>query len=308
MMPATKLPVIDIVEVGARDGLQNEKAILPIAARLDLIARLVAAGSRRLEVASFVDPARVPQMAGAEELAHALPILPGVTYIGLVLNKRGALRALETPLQELGAVVPLSDTFGMRNQGKTMAQCATIAGEIAALARANGRRFQITLSVAYGCPFEGEIPAQRVVDMARQLAAFAPHEIAIADTIGMAAPTEVSALISTVRAAIAPIPVRAHFHDTRNTGIANVWAAIGAGATTIDSAVGGLGGCPFAPGAAGNVASEDVAYMLARSGFATGIDLPAMIATAHWLQGQIGRPVVSALSRAPAFPPEFRAP
>jgi hydroxymethylglutaryl-CoA lyase len=295
------------VEVGARDGLQNERAVLPVAARLDLISRLIANGARRLEVASFVDPARVPQMHGAEEIAGALQYRDDVIYIGLVLNKRGALRALEGPLHELGAVVPVTDGFGMRNQGKTAEQALAIAGEIGALAKQAGRRFQITLSVAFGCPFEGEVAPARVIELARAAARFAPLEITIADTIGVAGPGEVARLIAEVAAAIHPIPVRAHFHDTRNTALANVWAAIGAGASVIDSSVGGLGGCPFAPGAAGNVATEDVAYALTRSGITTGLDTAGLIATGKWLETQVGHPMVSALSRAPGFPPAAAA-
>ena len=296
------MTAIEIVEVGARDGLQNEKVILPTSEKLELIRQLMANGARRLEVASFVDPKRVPQMADAQEVVAALPVRDDVTYIGLVLNKHGALRAIETQVHELGYVVPLSESFGMRNQGKTPAQCLEGIGAIAQLVREAGRRFQVTLSVAWGCPFDGDTDPAFVVAAAKEAASHGPVEIALADTIGVAAPAQVASLVAAVREAIAPVPVRVHFHDTRHTGLANVWAAIGAGALIVDSSVGGLGGCPFAPGAAGNIATEDVIFMLERSGISTGLDLAGMIGTAHWLEERVGHKCSSALSRAPAYP------
>lgn len=293
---------IEIVDVAPRDGLQNEAEILSPAARVSLIDRLVHAGTRRIEVASFVNPARVPQMAGAEEVIAALPDTDAV-YIGLVLNHRGATRALATKIHELGTVCVATDSFAMRNQGQTSAESLDVACEIVGLAQAAGRRAQVTIGAAFGCPFEGEVSPDRVVAMARQAAASGAREVALADTIGVAVPADVAALVGQVRAAIAPLPVRVHLHNTRNTGLANVWAAVEAGATTIDAALGGLGGCPFAPGAAGNVPTEDVAYLLERSGVTTGLDLDALIAAAAWFTGVIGRPLPGMVSKAGRFPP-----
>ncbi|MEG3125468.1 hydroxymethylglutaryl-CoA lyase [Sphingomonas sp. GB1N7] len=293
---------IEMVEVGPRDGLQNESEIVTTSNKVALIANLVKAGARRIEVASFVNPARVPQMADAEDVLAALPDGDAV-YIGLVLNRRGAVRALATKVHELGAVCVATDTFAMRNQGQTSAESLDIACEIVDVALAAGRRAQITIGAAFGCPFEGEVSQDRVVDMARRAAASGAIEVALADTIGVAVPADVAALVARVRAEIAPLPVRVHLHNTRNTGLANVWAAVEAGAATIDAALGGLGGCPFAPGAAGNVPTEDVVYLLERSGVTTGLDLDALIDAAGWFTQIMGRPLPGMVSKAGRFPP-----
>lgn len=275
---------LEFVEVSPRDGLQNEKNLLATEYKIQLINRLVAAGARRLEVASFVHPGRVPQMADAEAVVAGLTPISGVTYVGLVLNKRGALRAIDSGLQEIGAVCCASDTFGGRNQGQTSDETVETALNILHLAKENSIEGQVTIAVSFGCPFEGPVPHDRVVSIAKKLAAAKPKEIALADTIGVAAPLEVEALVKRVSQAIAPIPLRLHFHDTRGTGIANVWAGIRAGGRIIDGSVGGLGGCPFAPGAAGNVNSEHVAYMLERSGHPLGLDRAKMNDTARWIR------------------------
>ena len=293
---------IEIVEVSPRDGLQNEAEILSVEHKIMLVKSVIAAGARRIEVASFVNPARVPQMADAEAVVAALPDAQ-LVYIGLVLNRRGAMRALATKVHELGAVCVTTDTFAMRNQGQTSAQSIDIACDIVGLARAAGRRAQITIAAAFGCPFEGEVSPDRVVAMARQAAASGAIEVALADTIGVAVPAEVTALVARVRAEIAPLPVRVHLHNTRNTGLANMWAAVEAGAATIDSSLGGLGGCPFAPGAAGNIPTEDVVYLLERSGIATGLDLDALIDAAKWLAPIMRRPLPGMVSKAGRFPP-----
>ncbi|WP_255326497.1 hydroxymethylglutaryl-CoA lyase [Sphingobium sp. EM0848] len=291
------LPVT-LVEVSPRDGLQNEKTILPTAIKVELIARAVAAGVKRIEVASFVHPGKVPQMADAEAVIAALPHMPDVETIGLVLNKRGALRALETAVDEIGMVCVASDAFGQRNQGQTVDQSIAAARDVLRLAHDNGRSAQVTVAVAFGCPFTGRTDPARVVDIVRQLAAFAPREIALADTIGVARPAEVTSLIAKVQAEIGAIPLRVHFHDTRGTGVVNAVAAIAAGVRTVDAAIGGTGGCPFAPGAAGNVASEDVVYA---TGDATGLDLGALIDSAGWLSRQLGKVPASALAHAGDF-------
>src|SRR5262245_21682881 len=293
---------IEIVEVGPRDGLQSEPDVLATPLKLELISRLVDAGVRRVEVASFVNPKRVPQMADAEAVMAALPKRPDVQYVGLVLNRRGFDRALAAGCTEIGMVTAATDTFGQRNQGTSIEEAIAAWEEIAPLAHAAKIRAQVTISVSFGCPFEGEVPPQRVVDIARRLAASKPLEIALADTIGVAVPNQVTALVEQVRAAVGNTPLRCHFHNTRNTAVANAYAAVAAGVRTLDASVGGLGGCPFAPNATGNVATEDLLYMLSRAGFDTGIDLGRLIETAHWLQEQRGKPVPSMVSKAGGFP------
>jgi hydroxymethylglutaryl-CoA lyase len=293
---------IEMVEVGPRDGLQNESVLFTSSQKLEFIGRVVDAGARRIEAASFVNPKLVPQMADADAVAAGLPRREGVTFIGLVLNKRGALRALEAGMDELGAVCAASDGFAIRNQGMTSDASLAMCCEVVRLAREHARPAQITISTAFGCPFDGEVDPSRVVEMARQAAACGPVEVAIADTIGVASPGEVAALVARVAAAIKPLPVRVHFHNTRNTGLANVWAAVQAGAKIVDASLGGIGGCPFAPRATGNVPTEDVAYMLERSGYQTGLNLDSLIASARWLAGVMGRDVPGMLSRAGVFP------
>ena len=293
---------IEILEVGPRDGLQNEAQLVSTADKVELIRRCIAAGARRIEVASFVNPRKVPQMADAEAVVAELRMVEGVTRIGLVLNLRGAERALACGIDQLGAVAVASDAFGIRNQGQDSTQSVEEALSIIALAKAAGQSAQVTIATAFGCPFQGEVDPAYVVAMAKRLAQAGPVEIALADTIGVAVPAAVTALVSAVRSAIAPLPVRVHFHDTRNTGIANVWAAVEAGAATVDAALGGLGGCPFAPGAAGNVGTEDVAYLLQRSGVETGLNLDRLLAASHWLAGVMGKPLPASLARAGAFP------
>ncbi len=294
---------IEIVEVGPRDGLQNEKAILEVGVKAQFVRRLEACGVRRIEAVSFVNPRRVPQMAGAEEIMAALPREPGVSRIGLVLNERGWERAVASGCDEANVVVCASDSFGVRNQG------ATVAEQVAVLANIVGRReieggppISLTVSVAFGCPFEGEVSADHVVNIVRQAAALDIGEIALADTIGVADPWTVRSRIEAARAAAPSARLRMHFHDTRGTGLANAFASVEAGVTVLDASCGGLGGCPFAPAATGNIATEDLVYMLDRAGFETGVDLDAMIATARWIGEKIGKPPVSSLSRAGGFP------
>ena len=224
---------IEIVEVGPRDGLQNESVLFSTQQKLEFIKRAIGAGVRRIEVASFVNPKLVPQMADADAVSAGLARRDDVIYIGLVLNKRGALRAIEAGLDELGSVCAASDGFAIRNQGQTSDESLAMCCEVVRLARQEGRRAQITISTAFGCPFDGEVDPQRVVDMAKIAAAAGPVEVAIADTIGVAGPRDVAELVARVKAAIAPLPVRVHFHNTRNTGLANVWAAVSAGARTV---------------------------------------------------------------------------
>jgi len=287
--------MIEWVEVSPRDGLQNEKTILSTADKVELIERAIAAGARRIEVASFVNPKLVPQMADAEAVIAALPKRPDVRTIGLVLNERGAGRALATSVDELGVVVAASDVFGTANQGLDVDASIAMAGRVIEQVRAVGRDAQVTISVAFGCPWSGAVDPARVVAMARRLAVFDPLEIALADTIGVARPDEVSHLVAAVVEAVRPLPVRVHFHDTRGTGVANAVAAVAAGAVTVDASIGGTGGCPFAPGAAGNVATEDVAYALNAQ---MAVDIDAVCEAAVWLNEKLQRTRTSAMTRA----------
>lgn len=295
---------ISFVEVGPRDGLQNEKTLVSTADKLELVRRSIAAGARRIEVTSFVNPRRVPQMADAEHVCAGLPRIDGVSFIGLVLNQRGAERAIAThALHELGAVCVASDRFAVANQGQTSAETAATATDIVAMARQARLNGQVTIAAAFGCPFEGDVDEDHVVALACQLAQADPIEVGLADTIGVANPAQVHRMVSRVVSEIAPVPVRVHFHNTRGTGLANVWAAVEAGASVVDAALGGLGGCPFAPGAAGNVASEDVVYMLERAGVATGMDLAALIEANRWLADVMNRKLPAMVAQAPAYPP-----
>jgi len=293
---------VQIVEVGPRDGLQNESTLLPCATKVEFINRAIAAGIRRIEVASFVNPKRVPQMADAEDVLAALPRRDDVSYIGLVLNRRGFERAQAAGCNEIGMAVVVSETFNQRNQGASVSESVAAWHEIAALSHAAGIRAQVTLSAAFGCPFEGEVAVERVVELARRVAEARPFEIALADTIGAGVPSQVSELVGRVREALPGIPLRCHFHNTRNTGIANAYAAIAAGVRVLDASLGGIGGCPFAPAATGNIPTEDLVYMLTRMGIATGVDLDALLATGRWLQEQLGRPVPGMLIKAGGFP------
>jgi hydroxymethylglutaryl-CoA lyase len=293
---------IEIVEVGPRDGLQNEAVKLATTAKVELIDRLVRAGIRRVEVASFVSPTRVPQMADAEQVMAALAPRPEVTYIGLVLNRKGFERALAAGCREITMAVFASDTFNRRNQGASTAESIETWLEVAKAARAADVRAQVTISAAFGCPFEGEIPAARVVDIAKRLGEGEPYEIALADTIGVGAPAQVTDLVGRVNAAVPGVPLRGHFHNTRNTGLANAYAAVQAGVRALDSSVGGIGGCPFAPAATGNIPTEDLVYMLHRCGLQTSVSLEALLEAGRWLQEQLGRPVPGMLLKAGTFP------
>jgi hydroxymethylglutaryl-CoA lyase len=294
---------LEFVEVGPRDGLQNEKILISTVDKVALIGRAMDAGARRIEVTSFVNPRRVPQMADAEAVCEQLPHRDDTIFIGLVMNRRGAERAIATGrIDQLGAVAVSTDTFAMANQGQSSDASVKAAKDIIALAQAEGRTAQCTLAASFGCPFEGEVAESRVVEMAVAIAGAGPVEIALADTIGVANPAHVARLVQRVREAIHPLPVRVHFHNTRNTGLANVWAAVLAGATTVDASLGGLGGCPFAPGAAGNVPSEDVVYMLERAGIGTGMDLQKLIDASNWLSGVMGRKLPGMVAQSPPFP------
>ena len=293
---------IEIVEVSPRDGLQNEAQAVSTEDKLLLIERAVSAGIRRLEIASFVNPKRVPQMADAEEVVAKAPRSEDVTYIGLVMNRRGAERALDTDIDQLGAITLCSDTFAQKNQGQTARETLDVASEIIRLARKEGRAATVMISSAFGCPFEGEIKEADVIEYAKRLAEAEPCEIALADTIGVGDPWRVGSLFDKLRDAVPGMPLRGHFHNTRNTGIANAYAAIQAGVTSIDASIGGLGGCPFAPAATGNIATEDLVYVLDRGGIDSGVDLSTIMDACSWMNDVVGRQLPAMVSRAGSFP------
>jgi hydroxymethylglutaryl-CoA lyase len=299
---------ITIVEVGPRDGLQNEKAVLEPAVRADFVQRLEAAGARRIEAVSFVHPKYVPQMAGAEEVMAALPHQEGRSRIGLVLNGKGYDRALGTAVDEVNVAMSATDGFGLKNQGLTVdQQVEMLAGIVAGRANAGAASgaapsLSATLSCVWGCPFDGEVGVDQVADLVGRIAALGVGEIALADTIGVGDPWAVTRKVEAARKAAPDAVLRLHFHDTRNTGLANAYAGVEAGVDVLDASVGGIGGCPFAPGATGNIATEDLVYMLERAGFETGYDLDQLIGTARWIGEKIGRPAPSALSRAGGWP------
>ncbi|MGH8595857.1 MAG: hydroxymethylglutaryl-CoA lyase [Gammaproteobacteria bacterium] len=288
---------VEIVEVGPRDGLQSQPTILDTETKLEFISRLIDAGARRIEVASFVNPKRVPQMADAEAVIRSLPRSAGVTYSGLVLNTRGFERAAALGLSEINSVVVATETFSQRNQGASVAEIMEGVAEIAREARHAGIKCAVTIAASFGCPYEGIVAPATVIELAKRLLDYGTDELALADSIGVAVPAQILALISQIRT-FSEVPLRLHFHNTRNTAIANVYAGLGAGVRAFDASCGGLGGCPFAPGATGNVATEDVLYLLQKSGFDTSFSLPGVIDTTQWLEGVLSTELPAAVSRA----------
>ncbi len=293
---------ISIVEVGPRDGLQNEDVILTTDQKLLLIDHLVQAGLTRIEAVSFSHPDYVPQMADAEAVMAGLGRNDSVSYIGLVMNRRGWQRAIDAGVDEVNIPVFATETFNERNQGVRVAETMDTIGTIAEAAGPLGISVSATIGVSWGCPFEGEVPSERVVHIAQRLAELGVDEIALADTIGVADPWSVADRLGAVGEVIGCVPRRVHFHDTRATGMANAHAAIAAGVATLDASVGGIGGCPFAPAATGNIATDDLTYMLDRAGYETGIDLEQLIGTSHELAHVLGKELPAAVPRAGLFP------
>ena len=293
---------ITLVEVGPRDGLQSEPEILSTDTKVEFIQKAIDAGLRRLEVASFVHPKRVPQMADAEALIERLPQIDGVSYIGLVMNERGLDRALETNIGEIGMVIVSTDSYNRKNQGVDTDESMRAWGDIAARAKQNGLRANVMISSAFGCPYEGEVKVERIVELAKRAIEAEPAELGIADSIGVAVPNQVTDLLGQVKEVIGDLPLRCHFHNTRNTGLANAQAAVESGVTYLDASIGGLGGCPFAPAATGNVPSDDLLYMLDRSGVETGVSLGKIIEISAWLEQTLGRSVPALLPKAGVFP------
>ncbi len=291
---------VTVVEVGPRDGLQNEPEVLPAAVRAALVERLVGAGVRAAEVASFVDPRRVPQMANAEEVVAGIERAEGVVYAGLALNERGYDRLVAAGLDEVRFAFGATESFNRRNQNASVRESLDAARRIVERARVDGIRSAVTVSVAFGCPFEGTVDESRVLELAAELAAAGPDTMLLADTIGVGVPAQVRRLVA--GAVALGVPVGGHFHNTRNTAYANALTALQAGATVLDASIGGLGGCPFAPRATGNIATEDLIYLLHGEGVDTGIDLDALVAVSDWLEDTLGRPLEGQLYRAGTFP------
>jgi (R)-citramalyl-CoA lyase len=292
---------VEIVDVGPRDGLQNEDKILSPEVRAQLCDKLAAAGVPRVEAASFVNPKLVPQMAGAEEVMAAIDRRPGTSYAGLVLNEKGYERAIEAGVDEVRYAFPVTETFARRNQNTTVADATELAGRLTERARLDGVRVSITLSAAFGDPFEGGVEPAHVLGIAERVREANPDEIVLADTIGVGVPRMVRELVGGI--ASYGITAGCHFHDTRNTGMANAVAAVESGATVLDAAVGGTGGCPFAPRATGNIPTEDLVYLLHGMGYETGIDLEALIEVAAWMSEQLGKELPGQVYKAGSFEP-----
>jgi hydroxymethylglutaryl-CoA lyase len=297
---------LHIVEVGPRDGLQNEAAVLPPDVRAAFVTRLVEAGLRRIETVSFVHPGRVPQMAGAEEVMAAVPrVAPDgapVAHIGLVLNARGLQRALDSGVDEVNLVAVTTETFNRRNQGAGLEEVLAATAAMVGSARAAGVPATVTVAAAFGCPFEGEVATAQVLRVVEAVLPAGPSEIALADTIGVGVPADVRRLVAAVRE-VTDLPLRVHLHNTRNTGYANAVAAVEAGVTALDASAGGFGGCPFAPAATGNIATEDLAYLLRRSGWDPGVALADLVGPAAWIAERLGVAEPPALlGRAGDFP------
>ena len=294
---------ITLCDVGPRDGLQNDPVQLEPAQRAELVDRLAATGLPRIEATSFVNPKAVPRMAGAAEVMASIERRPGVIYAALVLNGRGLDDAIAADADEIHVAYPLTTTFCRKNQNVTLEEATQIAGDLVRGAKAAGRRVTTTLGVSFGCPFEGPVDPGLVVEHARLAADAGTDEVILADTIGVAVPTQIMDLVPRTLTAIGSVPVGLHLHNTRNTGYANAAVGVEAGATILDAPIGGLGGCPFAPRATGNIATEDLVYMLDGMGVETGVDLDALIGVSEWLAGVMGRELPGLVHRAGPFVP-----
>jgi isopropylmalate/homocitrate/citramalate synthase len=292
---------VTICDVGPRDGLQNEEQRLDPGTRAALVNRLAAAGVPRIEAVSFVNPARVPQMGGAEDVVAAIDRRDGVVYAGLALNEKGYDRLAATGLDEVHFAFASTETFNRRNQNASPDESVESAARIIERAHANGIRATVTIGAAFGCPFEGAVDPGRVIELASRVADAGADEIVLADTIGVGVPRQVKQLVS--ETAKLPPPVGVHLHNTRNTGLANAYAALEAGASVFDASVGGIGGCPFAPRATGNISTEDLVYLLHGEGIETGIDLDELITVAEWLEAELGRQLPGQVYRAGTFAP-----
>lgn len=299
----TNSTIVEIIEVSPRDGLQNEPTMLPTASKVELVERAVAAGASRVEVSSFVSPKHVPQLADAEAVFATIGRADDLRLSGLILNERGFQRALAVDVAEINFVIVASDTFNRKNQGVSTEESIQAWSRLASQAAEHGVFTTVTIAAAFGCPFEGEVPLDRLARVIEATLESPPDELALADTIGVATPSDVRQRIEVARRISPRIPLRCHFHNTRNSGLANAVAAVEAGVLRLDSSIGGIGGCPFAPAATGNIPTEDLVYILERMGYSTGLDLDQLCSSAIWLGEQLESVVPGMLSRSGPFPP-----
>ena len=297
-----EVPKISILEVGPRDGLQSEPEILPTEVKKEFITRTIDAGIKQIEVTSFVHPKKVPQMADAEKLVESLPENDDVTYIGLIMNQRGFERARDCGIDEVGMVIVSTDTYNMKNQNVVTQESIDNWLSIAAEAKSAGIRTSVVIACSFGCPYEGEIDPEHIASIAEQVLKGKPDVLGLADSVGVAVPSQIKKTFSLIKELAPSIPLRTHLHNTRNTGLANAAAAVEAGVSIIDASTGGIGGCPFAPRATGNIPTDDLLYMLDRSGVETGVDLRQVVKTTDWLEEQLGRAVPAMVPKAGIFP------
>ena len=293
---------VSILEVGPRDGLQSEPEILPTEIKKEFITRTINAGIKNIEVTSFVHPKKVPQMADAEKLVESLPDRDDVTYIGLIMNQRGFERARDCGIDEVGMVIVSTDTYNMKNQNVVTQQSIDNWLDIASSAKSAGIRTSVVIACSFGCPYEGEVDPEHIASIAEQILKGEPDVIGLADSVGVAVPNQVKTTFALIKDLAPTIPLRTHLHNTRNTGLANAAAAVEAGVSIIDASTGGIGGCPFAPKATGNIPTDDLLYMLDRSGIETGVNLKEIVKTTDWLEAQLGRPVPAMVPKAGIFP------
>ncbi len=293
---------VSILEVGPRDGLQSEPEILPTEIKKEFITRTINAGIKNIEVTSFVHPKKVPQMADAEKLVESLPDRDDVTYIGLIMNQRGFERARDCGIDEVGMVIVSTDTYNMKNQNVVTQQSIDNWLDIASSAKSAGIRTSVVIACSFGCPYEGEVDPEHIASIAEQILKGEPDVIGLADSVGVAVPNQVKTTFALIKDLAPTIPLRTHLHNTRNTGLANAAAAVEAGVTIIDASTGGIGGCPFAPKATGNIPTDDLLYMLDRSGIETGVNLKEIVKTTDWLENQLGRSVPAMVPKAGIFP------
>lgn len=287
-----------IVEVGLRDGLQAEKTVLPTAAKLELASRLLDSGLRHLEVTSFVSPRAVPQLADAEALMAALKRRPGVEFSALVPNAKGADRAIAARVDAMVVFLSASESHNQKNLNRPIDHSLADIAEVTRIAEAARIPVHAAISVCFGCPFEGEVPVGQVVRIAEELAMLGIRHLSLADTTGMATPPLVRERVEAVRARLPQVKLALHFHNTRGLGLCNVMAGLELGIDRFESAVGGMGGCPFAPGATGNICTEDLVYLLEECGVATGIDLERLIEAAKAAEAAVGHPLPGQVMKA----------
>ena len=293
---------VSILEVGPRDGLQSEPEILPTEIKKEFITRTINAGIKNIEVTSFVHPKKVPQMADAEKLVESLPDRDDVTYIGLIMNQRGFERARDCGIDEVGMVIVSTDTYNIKNQNVVTQQSIDNWLDIASSAKSAGIRTSVVIACSFGCPYEGEVDPEHIASIAEQILKGEPDVLGLADSVGVAVPNQIKTTFSLIKDLAPTIPLRTHLHNTRNTGLANAAAAVEAGVSIIDASTGGIGGCPFAPKATGNIPTDDLLYMLDRSGIETGVNLKEIVKTTNWLENQLGRSVPAMVPKAGIFP------